>query len=227
MSIFAVGDIHGCSVALQTLLSVVPLQADDTLVTLGDYGDRGPDTKGVISALLLFGQSHHLVALRGNHDQMMLAARTDKQAKREWEQVGRAATLASYGGMEAVPDSHWRFLENHCLSYWECDTHFFVHGGVYPDVPLWEQPAHELYWARFEYAQPHMSGKIMVCGHTSQKNGLPKNLGYAVCIDTWVYGSGWLSCLDIGTGNVWQADQDGEHRQFLLTDLTGNNWAKG
>ncbi|MCW3055677.1 MAG: serine/threonine protein phosphatase [Chthonomonadales bacterium] len=58
----------------------------------------------------------------------------------------------------------------------------------------------------------------MVCGHTSQKNGLPANKGYAVCIDTWAYGQGWLSCLDIKTGLVWQTNQAGQQRQFHLSD---------
>lgn len=75
-----------------------------------------------------------------------------------------------------------------------------------------------LYWARFEGVTPHCSGKTMVCGHTSQKTGLPRDLGYAVCIDTHAYG-GWLSCLDIGTGDVWQASHGGKTRRFTLSDL--------
>ena len=223
MSIFAVGDIHGCLTALQTLLAELPLKPGDTLVTLGDYEDRGPDTKGVLDRLIKLGAECHLVALRGNHDEMLLNARLDAKARKEWEAEGGDATLASYGGsLGAVPQAHWDFLERQCVNYWECDTHFFVHGGVYPDLPLWEQPAHALHWRRFENVQAHQSGKIMVCGHTSQKNGLPNDLGYAVCIDTWVYGTGWLSGLDIGTGQVWQANQQGEQRQFRLTDLLGD-----
>lgn len=224
MSIFAIGDIHGCLTALDTLLAAIPMQPDDTLVTLGDYVDRGPDTKGVLDTLITLGQEHHLIALRGNHDQMLLSARTDIKAREDWLAEGGDATLVSYGGsLGAVPQAHWDFLERQCIDYRECETHFFVHGGVYPDLPLWEQSACTLHWRRFEDVQPHQSGKIMVCGHTSQKNGLPSDVGYAVCIDTWVYGDGgWLSCLDIGTGWVWQANQRGEQRQFRLTDLRGD-----
>ena len=94
MSLFAIGDIHGCSLALDTLLSVIPLRESDTLITLGDYGDRGPDTPGVFEKLLRLEQEYHLVALRGNHDEMMLNARTDREAQAAWEMMsGRTRRL--------------------------------------------------------------------------------------------------------------------------------------
>jgi len=57
-----------------------------------------------------------------------------------------------------------------------------------------------------------------VCGHTQQRSGVPLNLGYAVCIDTWAYGNGWLTCLDVTTGDVWQANQRGDRRTGRLDD---------
>ena len=64
---------------------------------------------------------------------------------------------------------------------------------------------------------PHESGKTMVCGHTSQKSGIPVNIGHAICIDTFAWGSGWLTCLDTESGVYWQTNHDGEHR----TDVIG------
>ncbi len=217
--VLAIGDVHGCSMALETLLSAIDLQLEDTLVMLGDYGDRGPDTKGVLNCLIALSRNCHLVALRGNHEQMMLAARENHESLLDWEQNGGEATLQSYGSLKSIPREHWDFIEHQCVDYWECDTHFFVHGNVYPNLPLWEQPTYKLYWGRFDNAKPHESGKIMVCGHTSQKDGLPRNLGYAVCIDTGVYETGWLSCLDISTGIIWQANQFRQQRQLPLTAL--------
>ena len=160
MSIFAIGDIHGCLTALQTLLAQVPVQPGDTLVTLGDYVDRGPDTPAVLDTLIELGREHHLVALRGNHDQMMTSARTDTQAREDWLAEGGDATLASYGGsLGAVPQAHWGFLERQCVDHWECETHFFVHGGVRPNLPLWEQPTHTLHWRRFENVRAYQSEK--------------------------------------------------------------------
>lgn len=219
--ILAIGDIHGCLTALDTLLAEISLQPDDTLVTLGDYCDRGPDTKGVLDRLIALSTRCHLVALRGNHDALMLASRQDFAKGFEWKQVGGIETLESYGSLTAVPEAHWQFLETQCVDLWETETHFFVHGGVSPHVPLSEQPTHTLHWARFENVEPHESGKVMVCGHTSQKNGLPHDLGYAVCIDTWAYGDGWLSCLDVGTGDVWQADERGRAWRFHLDEIPG------
>jgi hypothetical protein len=70
---------------------------------------------------------------------------------------------------------------------------------------------------RFADPPPHQSGKIMVCGHTSQQSGLPRNIGHAVCIDTFVYGDGWLTCLDVANGQYWQANQKGETRGDRLS----------
>jgi serine/threonine protein phosphatase 1 len=73
-----------------------------------------------------------------------------------------------------------------------------------------------LYWESFDDPPPHESGKVMVCGHTSQKSGKPRNLGHAVCIDTWACGEGWLTCLDAESGRYWQANQRGETRRGWL-----------
>jgi serine/threonine protein phosphatase 1 len=78
-----------------------------------------------------------------------------------------------------------------------------------------------LYWESFDNPPPHASGKIMICGHTSQKSGRPRGLGHAVCIDTWAYGQGWLTCLDVGSGKYWQADQQGETRWDWLQEEGG------
>ena len=75
-----------------------------------------------------------------------------------------------------------------------------------------------LYWEKLhrDYSAPHQSGKIMVCGHTAQQSGMPLDLGHAVCIDTFVYGTGWLTCLDVHSGRLWQARQNGETRTGCL-----------
>ena len=93
--------------------------------------------------------------------------------------------------------------------FWECDTHFFVHGNVYPRRAVWRAAPYMLYWERFDRVAPHMSGKIMVCGaHQPEKRpaaqpGLRRLPGY------FAYGGGWLSCLDIRSGQVWQANHAG------------------
>jgi serine/threonine protein phosphatase 1 len=224
MRYLAIGDIHGCFRALMTLAAHVPIEADDVVVTLGDYVNRGPDSCAVLDWLIARRRMGKLVALRGNHELIMLEAREGKEAFKQWQMVGGDATLRSYspfddpGQLVDVPDAHWDFLDNGLLPWFETDTHFFVHGNVYPEMPLAEQPDYMLYWEQFGKPLPHESGKIMVCGHTSQKSGLPKNVGHAVCIDTWAYGKGWLTCLDVATGKYWQANQRGETRSAWLDD---------
>jgi len=214
----AVGDIHGCFKALTTLALSVQFKPDDVVITLGDYVDRGPDTSAVLDWLISYRSKGNLVALRGNHDIMMLQARDSEEAFNHWIECGGNAALASYspfgdpGRLVDVPDSHWEFLERHTQGWFETATHFFVHANAYPDCSLAEQPDFMLYWEGFEESAPHESGKIMVCGHTSQKSGLPRNLGHAVCIDTWACGKGWLTCLDVASGRYWQANQRGEAR---------------
>ena len=213
MRILAIGDIHGCSTAFDTLLSAVKPRSDDTIVTLGDYVDRGPNSKGIINRLIELHHKGQLVALRGNHELMMLAARCSRSEESLWRGRGGKETLASYskpdkrGKLKDIPDRHWDFIENVCVDWYETDTHFFVHANAHPDFPLAEQPASMLFWEKFGFPSPHFSGKTMICGHTSQRSGLPLNHGHAICIDTRVYSKGWLTCLDITSGKLWQANQ--------------------
>jgi serine/threonine protein phosphatase 1 len=224
MRYLAVGDIHGCFKALTTLAAFVPFQPEDWLITLGDYVNRGPNSCAVLDWLISRKQRGNLVALRGNHELMMLQARESEEGFQRWLDYGGAATLASYspfgdaGRLVDIPEEHWRFLEDETRGWFETATHFFVHANAYPDCPLDEQPDFMLYWEKFADPPAHESGKIMVCGHTSQKSGLPRSVGHAVCIDTWAYGKGWLTCLDVGSGKYWQANEQGETRWNWLEE---------
>lgn len=228
MRLLAIGDVHGCSRAWDALLDLVAPAPDDWIVTLGDYVDRGPDSCGVLDRLLKLHASGRLVALRGNHEEMMLRARSELAALMMWLEFGGQQTIDSYSAsgydasLAGVPQEHWDFLEHVCVDRFETPTHFFVHGGVDPRLPLAEQTSDTLRWQKFEAPAPHVSGKTMICGHTAQRSGLPRNLGHAVCLDTWVYGQGWLSCLDVGSGDVWQANQSGETRRSNLADYLEN-----
>ena len=109
----AIGDIHGCISALRTLVDFVALRDDDIIVTLGDYIDRGPDSRAVLDFLIDLGKTHHHVALRGNHEIMMLDARQKKSWLHAWMSYGGEATLRSYaaspdnaGSFADIPESH-------------------------------------------------------------------------------------------------------------------------
>lgn len=222
----AIGDIHGCISALRSLIDFVAPGADDTIVTLGDYVDRGPDTRAVLDFIIDLSERHSLIPLRGNHEIMMLDARDKDSWLGPWLKYGGDATLASYarergesGSFSDIPESHIDFLQNRLLPYYEMDTHFFVHAFAESQVPLDEQKDPTLYWRRFINPEPHFSGKTMVCGHSIQESGFPRNLGHAICIDTWAYGDGWLSCLDVESETIWQANEAGETRRLSLRDV--------
>ncbi len=225
MRLLAIGDIHGCLTALDKLLEIVQPQPDDQLVFLGDYVDRGPNSSGVIDRILTLQKTHKLVTLRGNHDQMMLDARGGGDAEKRWLYYGGRETLASYavlgdaGKLVDVPEHHWQFLQTTRILPYETDKHFFVHANVIAQLPLDGQSELILLWEKLDGPEPHVSGKIMVCGHTAQKSGLPLHLGHAICIDTFIYGGGWLTCLDANNGRLWQANEGGEKREFTLDDV--------
>jgi len=220
MRILAVGDIHGCLNALQTLAATVPFEAYDAVVTLGDYVDRGPDSRGVVDWLLNWQKEHMLIALRGNHELLMLQALQDRFALRRWLEVGGTATMESYQraaiGGELVPLEHRGFLEK-SVPWWETESHIFVHASVDPALPMDKQSEVSLYWTRVDFtAAAHVSGKQVICGHSAHRDGSPKSNGHLTCIDTWAYGGGWLTGLDVGTGAYWQARETGETRSGMI-----------
>jgi serine/threonine protein phosphatase 1 len=212
----AIGDIHGCSVALDALLDAVAVRTGDLVVTLGDYINRGPESRGVLDRLIDLGRRCRLVPLLGNHDQMLLDVRTGQYPIDWLFDMGGVATLDSYGpgrDLSLIPDEHFEFLEG-CLDYYETDTHIFVHANYFPDLPMDEQPVGMLRWEslRGMTPGPHESGKTVIAGHTSQKGGEILDLGHVQCIDTYCCGGGWLTALEVRTGEVWQANRRGEVR---------------
>jgi len=224
MGTSAIGDIHGCHRALTTLIDFAPIRDDDQLITLGDYVDRGPNARETLDWLVARHESGHLTAaLQGSHDRMMLDARKGKGELDLWLDCGGDAVLDSYGipfdavDLEKIPSAHWDFLEHTCRPYFETDTHLFVHAGVYPELALEDQPESMLFWERLANRGPHRSGKKVICGHTSQPTGRPADLGHTICIDTRAYSShGWLTCLNVDTGDYWQVSERGETREERL-----------
>ena len=228
MRTLVIGDIHGCLQALDGVLNAVHLQPDDVLITLGDYCDRGSDTRGVIDRLVEIAERRQLIALIGNHEEMMLDAREDINAYQYWRLVGGDKTVMSYMGpsspmdmswVDRVPLRHWQFISEFCRDWHETQTHLFVHANLEPEKPMAEQDPNVLRWRKFHGALPHVSGKVMVCGHTAQHSGNPLNLGHALCIDTHVYASGWLTCLHVESGQFWQANQRGEMQTAHIKDF--------
>ena len=224
--LLAIGDVHGCFTALETLLAYADITSHDQLVMMGDYVDRGPKSKQVVQWLLDCSKKSSLVALRGNHEIMMLNARLSRDDLQRWCKFGGTETLASYtddpdgiGSIDEVSDDHWSFLSNKLLASYETEHHIFVHGFVAAKTALNKQSDATLYWSRYWDGFPgHTSGKTVVCGHKSQSSGVPAHNGKAICIDTAACKGGWLTCLDVNSETVWQANEQGATRSFRLSE---------
>ncbi len=229
--LYAIGDVHGRLDLLTRLLAMI--EADATqhadkkkkLIFLGDYVDRGLDSRGVIERLT-GGFAANLVPhfLRGNHEEMLLSmVKGDLSVAPVWLQLGGTATAASYGvsvfgGIqkhkaealhkslsEKMPPAHRLFLEDTLFAVTYGD-YYFVHAGVRAGIPLEKQKPQDQLWMRGDFlASTANFGKVVVHGHTisPEPDIRPNRIG----IDTGAYASGRLTCLIL----------DGETHSFLQT----------
>ena len=203
--IYAVGDIHGCLDKLKKLMDKIkPIDESDTLIFLGDYIDRGPDSKGVVECLLeLKDTLRHLVCLRGNHEEMFLDYIQRQQKNRDiYFLNGGKSTLKSYGlrthaplDESALPEGHLRFFKS-LLYYYETEDYIFVHAGLRCGIPLAQQDKEDLVWMREDFfSGPCEFEKTVVFGHTPFRR--PFMDACRIGIDTGAVFNGTLTCLEL------------------------------
>ncbi|MCA9099693.1 MAG: serine/threonine protein phosphatase [Planctomycetales bacterium] len=215
--IIAIGDIHGCAHALDTVIEAIRPTRDDLIIVLGDFIDQGFESRLVVESLIALRERCEFVSLLGNHEEMLLAARSSEPALRYWENCGGARTLSSYrfgGSLEDIPFEHWDFIAE-CRDWYETDEHLFTHANFDPELPLAKLPDHTLRWELLdpEVVRCHNSGKTAVVGHTEQSDGEVLDLGCVKCIDTACWRYGWLTALDVVSGRTWQASRFGQLRE--------------
>lgn len=209
MRLISIGDIHGCSSILQVILKGIDPQPEDTIVFLGDCINRGSDSKGVIDQIIALKEKCHVETICGNHEEMLLGAfQGGKSDHNFWCRFGGDKTLASYGvdNVKHIPREHLLFIAN-CVDYFETDDFIFVHAGCSVDLPLNENSVDVLRWNKLDHeTPPHISGKTVVCGHTTHKQIF--DIGHLVCIDTGcgVWPCGRLTAIDLLSGKIWQAN---------------------
>lgn len=168
--IFAIGDIHGCSKSFRNLLlDVIKIKKTDKIYCLGDYIDRGNDSRGVIDFILkLRGKGYRIHTLRGNHEQMMLDAGLNEHKLNHWFKNGGEITLKSFGidSITELPLKYLDFLKRtrHFIS---TKNYVFVHAGLNfkLDNPFLDKKA--MLWTREEYFEPSkIKNRILIHGHT-------------------------------------------------------------
>ena len=187
---FAVGDIHGCLDKLNRVIAACEAYAGARparYVFLGDYIDRGPDSRGVIDRLMAkqAAQPGTVVCLRGNHEQMAIDAHASDRAVPLWLANNGASTLRNYGGGR-ISDEHLAWLA--ALPFCHDDgLRFFVHAGIDLTVPLNKQEPEVMLWMRepfLTYCDEVDRGRLIVHGHTPLRTGKPDLRGRRLNLDT-------------------------------------------
>ena len=194
-----IGDIHGCLDSLNNLLELI-LPKADTLIFLGDYVNRGPDSQGVVERLLAL-QKHHprLITLKGNHE-FMFQQYFDGQESSLFLRVGGKETLASYGILHSVseplpllPATHIQFFRNLPL-FFEDQHALYVHAGLEPNRHITLQRPQWCLWAREKFINASFQlGKPIIFGHTVFPR--PYILDDKIGIDTGAVYGGQLTAL--------------------------------
>ncbi|AJE03572.1 metallophosphoesterase [Geobacter pickeringii] len=171
---FVIADIHGCCRTFRRLLfDMLHLKKNDTLYLLGDYIDRGSDSKGVIENIMeMQANGYDTRPIKGNHEHLLLESlrAPPNRGLAEWLDNGGYATLKSYGVTHPleIPFEHIQFMLSLPL-YYVTDTHIFVHAGLDFDLdePLSQEGENAMLWKRStEVDESRLAGRILVSGHT-------------------------------------------------------------
>lgn len=235
--IFAIGDVHGCSEELRALIRKLPLDQNSTLVFLGDYVDRGPDSKGVIDTILDLAELYDVIALQGNHEWLFsryLANQENSVFVGDFIFNGGSATLNSYSQGAAsfeIPAAHREFLNNLKLFH-VTDTHFFVHAGIPPNFDFClekidTKTAQQFLWIRKTFLDSDQRWpRIVVHGHTPVLSAeiLPNRIN----LDSGCVFGRRLTAMNISSGELFTVERhQGERPTFLtqaLRDGRGRAW---
>lgn len=207
--LIAIGDIHGCAKSLEALLKKLSsyFGKDYTFIFIGDYIDRGPDSRGVFDRLIEFEHDETCVFLRGNHEQMFLNA-LKGQDRRLWMMNGGIQTISSFGAIDfydQLPDIYHEFV-NKTEMYLDTQDFFFTHGGINPFYSISEQLKTPGQTAQFLWERNHLNvdlwelewEKPVVFGHTPVEKVINDDLRLGIdtgCVYSNRKGLGFLTAV--------------------------------
>lgn len=217
---YAISDIHGCLKTFRHLVEdIVQFKESDTLYLLGDYVDRGPDSKGVIDYILQLKEKHTVHTLLGNHEEMMVNCLLDHSLQESWLRYGGKETLKSFGvsDIHDIPEMYWIFI-NSCKYFIEEDQNLLVHAGFNFDKDPF-QDFEAMLWTRSESVDLEKSkGRKVIHGHTPKSiHSIQFDLeldGPNVCIDAGCVFNlkngiqlGQMACLNLQTYELSYVDR--------------------
>jgi serine/threonine protein phosphatase 1 len=216
--IFVIGDIHGCYSELKSMLEYLSRKLDlsdkDLVVFLGDYIDRGPDSRGVLDALVDFKTRFpNCIFLKGNHEDMLLDfLGFGGNLGHAFLYNGGLETIQSYGisvfsppneMMRLLPEDHFSFF-NSLESVVTVRDYYLVHAGLNPSMSLEKQTGEDLFWIRESFLDaPHEFGKTIIFGHTPHRE-IFDNRPFKIGLDTGLVFGNKLSCLELVSGKVYE-----------------------
>jgi serine/threonine protein phosphatase 1 len=216
--VYVIGDLHGCAAEPETLLRYLEIKEDltpeDLVVFLGDYIDRGSETKTLVELLLDFKRRFPRTRfLRGNHEDMMLDfLGFGGHLGQAFLYNGGLETIQSYGisvfappteMVNALPQDHFKFFCE-LESVLVIDEFICVHAGLNPLRDLNAQNDNDVFWIRDEFLNNiHSFGKTVVFGHTPHQE-IFNHLPYKIGLDTGLVFGNKLTCLELKSGNTFQ-----------------------
>jgi len=223
-SIFAIGDVHGCAEELRALIQKLPLRRDSLVVFLGDYIDRGPDSRGVVDTILDLQQYCRVICLLGNHELMLREFLDGSDSRRVARFIynGGSATLASYAdhdGVFVMPEDHREFFDTLPYHHIEGD-HCFVHAGIPTTIEEIDVDIHgeEMVWMRHRPGMPEPNySKIVVHGHSAipEADITPRRIN----LDTaCVYGRK-LTAMELKTREMFVVERSTGPQPIYLRDV--------
>lgn len=234
--VFAIGDVHGCPDELSVLLDHLETEEgitdNDIVVVLGDYIDRGPDSKGVIDRILEFRTKfpNATRCLKGNHEDMLLDfLGFGGRLGHAFLYNGGLETMQSYGisvfappeeMTAALPQEHFKFLCELESVLVINETFACVHAGLNPLRDLEAQNDSDVFWIRDEFiANVHNFDLTVTFGHTPYKE-IFIHLPYKIGLDTGLVFGNKLSCLELKGGRVLQVDKDSKKVKVTRLDMS-------
>jgi serine/threonine protein phosphatase 1 len=210
---FVIGDVHGCAATLRALLEELDLVVGDQICFLGDYIDRGPDSKGVIDTILGLKRGGYTVhALRGNHEQLLLDSVKGFSERDLWLRNGGLTTLESFGVEDygaLLP--RYRYFFEDTQHYLKLPGHVLVHAGLNFETNDPFEDTYSMLWIRNYKADPaKIGGRMVVHGHTpTPLKQLMANAGRdgtinldAGCVYKGMSGMGYLLALELNSNEL-------------------------